>query len=181
MDIRTNVLYTYKISDLTVRLESGKQINVTDSLKSGRTNYGIFQMMLEHYLPLTATSKVDLEDEAGNKYEVKSFHDDVIHPKQEWFHTAASCCFGPNNKGPLIKYLLETKEFEAAFEVCKEKSYDEIDYFIYTNSSGFDNSEPCKFVIIKKEDALKMLNPEDPRLISRKKLLDSCTETITLD
>lgn len=181
MEIKTNVLYTFKIEDLTMTLGSGKRINVTEILRSGRTNYDSFQLLIENLLPLSRFKKVDLRDNFGNKYEVKSFHDDVIHPKKEWFHTAASCCFGPNNKGPLIEYLLETKEFEAALEICKEKSYNMIDYFIYTNTSEFDNNEPCKFVILKKEDAMKMLDPEDPRKISRKMILDSCTEIITLD
>ena len=182
-DIKLNVLYSCPIDSLTINL-GGHEVNVTDTLKSGRTNYELFQYIICWFFSLKGGVGVDLVDPSGNKYEIKSFLDHDVHPrngkKEDLVHTAASKAFGPNNSGPIIKEMVRNNEYEKALSLCRELSYDKVDYFIYTNTRQFNPSQPFKFMAIDKDDVMNMLDPKDPRCISRRSLLASCTETVPL-
>ena len=182
--IKTNVIYSCRIDSLTVNL-GGVTVDVTNTLKSGRTNYETFESIICKLLPLKKGTGIDLIDSVGNKYEVKGYLDDKAHPGNtrvlDSVHTAASKAFGPNNSGPRISKLVRENEYGEALSICKSLSYDKIDYFIYTNTRQFDNSQPFKFMVVEKTDVMSWLDRKDPRCISRQVLLDSCTDTINLE
>jgi hypothetical protein len=183
-EIKTNVIYSCRIDSLTVNL-GGVTVDVTKTLKSGRTNYETFESIICKFLPLKKGTSIDLVDPVGNKFEVKSYLDDKVYPGNkralDSVHTAASKAFGPNNSGPRISRLVKENEYGEALSICKSLSYDKIDYFIYTNTRQFDNSQPFKFMVIKKADVMSWLDHKDPRCVSRQALLDSCTDTINLE
>jgi hypothetical protein len=184
MNTRTRVLYECSIKGLTLHLEK-REIDMTFILGNGRANYILFENLTGMLTGLSQNSqggKADLKDASGLQYEVKSYPDIETYPETKFdlFHTAASSTFGPNNKGPVVKRLLEAGDYSGALAVCKEAGYDHTDYFVYTNTAKFKPSSPFRFVIISKEDVLGMLENRDPRLVSRRRILGQCSEVVKL-
>ena len=182
--MKTKVIYKCPVNSLTLKV-GNKDIDVSSILSNGRVNYTLFEALVENFTGLSSCGQGNfpsLKDEDGKTYEVKSFRDLTYHPDTNFdlFHTAASCLFSPNNKGPLVKKLLEIGDYGAALDVCNECSYDRTDYFIYTNTSGFDSRFPFMFMVFSKQDVLKNLDKEDPRLICRKKLISECVAEVDL-
>lgn len=182
--IKTNVLYECPIKGLTLHLED-REIDMTFILENGRANYILFENLTGMLTGLDQNSqggKADLCDSNGKQYEVKSFPDIDTYPSEKFdlFHTAASSTFGPNNKGPIVKKLLGAGDYEGALLVCKEAGYNHTDFFVYTNTSKFKPTSPFRFTIVSKGDVLNLLEPHDPRLVSRRRILSLCNEVVTL-
>jgi hypothetical protein len=183
LEIETNVLYSCQIDSLTVNV-GGVPIDVTDTMKNGRTNYQITENIVCKFFNLNKGIGVDLVDYAGNKYEIKAFLDSDAYPgdgkREDRIHTAASSAFKANNNGPTISRLVKNDNYGEALSICDKLSYNKIDYFIYTNTRQFKASQPLKIMFFEKEYVMDRLDPEDPRLISRRTLLNSCTGTVHL-
>lgn len=184
METRTGVLYECSIRGLTLHLEK-REIDMTFILENGRANYILFENLVGMLTGLSQNSqggKADLRDSSGLQYEVKSYPDHETYPAEKFdlFHTAASSTFGPNNKGPLVKRLLDQGDHESALEVCKEAGYNHTDFFVYTNTSKFKPSSPFRYTVVSKNKVLSLLEGHDPRLISRKRILGLCTEVVKL-
>lgn len=174
------VLYEGSIAGLTVEA-FGSSIDVSDILSNGRANYILFQKLVGLCAGLDSHSEGGDSDLSGGdvKYEVKAFADPQSHPaaRHDLFHTAASSTFGPNNRGPEIKRLLDAGSYQAALEVCKQTGYAKNDFYVYTNTSHFDISTPFRYVILPTATVLDLLSESDPRLIDRKKVLAACLRT----
>lgn len=184
MNTKTKVLYECSIKGLTLHLEE-REIDMTFILENGRANYILFENLTGMLAGLSQNSqggKADLKDASGLQYEVKSYPDLETYPAEKFdlFHTAASSTFGPNNKGPVVKKLLEAGDYGGALAVCKAAGYNHTDYFVYTNTAKFKPSAPFRFVVISKIDVLGMLEWHDPRLISRRRILAECSEVVKL-
>jgi hypothetical protein len=184
MNTQTNVLYECSIKGLILHLEE-REIDMTFILENGRANYILFENLAGMLTGLSQNSqggKADLKDDSGLQYEVKSYPDLETYPGEKFdlFHTAASSTFGPNNKGPVVKKLLDAGDYAGALAVCKAAGYDHTDYFVYTNTAKFKPSSPFRFVVVCKTDVLEMLESHDPRLISRRRILGQCSKVIKL-
>lgn len=172
----TYTLYEVELGPLHLFFANGTTVDMTFALTSGRANYLMFQHLVSHFTGLLANSEggaADLCDTDGRLYEVKSYKDAVLHPnsRHEWFHTAASSTFGPNNHGPRIKKLLADGKYNAAMDICKQVGYSTNDFYVYTNTSEFALSVPFRFFILPTQDVLTCLSEQDPRLVSRARLL----------
>jgi hypothetical protein len=110
--------------------------------------------------------------------EVKAYPDVVLHPntKQDWFHTAASSTFGPNNHGPRVSALLKAGDYNGALQLCRETGYDKNDLYLFTNTSKYKPSVPLRFIAVPKATVLDLLSKTDPRLISRRDVLALATK-----
>lgn len=184
LNTETGVLYECTIKALTLQLQE-RQLDMTSILENGRANYILFETLTGELTGLHQNSQggsADLRDSSGRFYEVKSYRDHVAYPQDRFdlFHTAASSTFGPNNKGPVIKKLLEIGDYASALKICKEAGYNHSDFFIYTNTSKFSPVVPFRYLVVRKEDVLKLLADHDPRQISRRGILATCNRTVKL-
>lgn len=173
--LEEGVLYEVAIDSLTLKLQSGKEFDFPDTLANGRANYILFEELVRALTGLKKTHHSDHTSESGLKYEQKAFHDDELYPgpKYDLFQTSASSTFGANNDGPVIAKYLANSEYEKALELCKQTGYDKNDYYIYTNTRGYSPRVPLKYVILSKSRVLDNLSLKDPRLISRKTILET--------
>lgn len=182
-------LYTAPQFKLTINPWSGTEVDVSHLLTSGRTNYALFQ-----HLTALATGLVDgsegaasdlLDPQSGAGYEVKAFYDKGHYPtttrKHEVIHTAASSTFGPNNRGPVIKQLLQQDRYEDALQLCIETGYGLNDFYIYTNTRGFQPGQRFTYLILPTETVIANLSPKDPRVIERTTLLALAQNAVELD
>jgi hypothetical protein len=174
------VCYEGTVASLTVDV-CGQRLDVTSLLGNGRGSYLVFQHIVATAAGLRANSEgngSDLTDDNGRMYEVKAFKDVDLHPnaRHDWFHTAASATFGPNNLGPTVKRLVNDGRYADAFELCRATGYAKNEYYIYTNTSGFRPSVPLRFVVVPTAVVTACLSPTDPRLVSRRLLLAHCTD-----
>jgi hypothetical protein len=76
--------------------------------------------------------------------------------------------------------MLLNGDYQGALKICKETGYDHNDFYIYTNTKGFRNEVPFRYVVVPTKFILSNLNPVDPREISRKSFLDKIKRKITL-
>ncbi len=177
------VLYELELAALTLSLANGEELDFTFALTTGRANYIMFQSLVGHYSGLLGNSeggKADLCDASGQTYEVKSYRDIVLHPgvKNDKFHTAASSTFGPNNHGPEINKLLKAGQYAQALAVCDAAGYAHNDFYVYTNTSQYGLGVPFNYFIVPTSHLRTLLSPDDPRLVSRRDLLNSIRRTV---
>ena len=173
-------LYEITISSLTLTLKDGKQYEFPETLANGRSNYILFEELIRAVTGLKKTSGSDHVGPGGHTYEQKAFKDAELFPGSgdDLFQTSASSTFGANNKGPVIKRLLEAQDYETALEICCETGYDKNDFYIYTNTKSFKPIIPMKYFVVPTQDVLANLSPSDPRLISRKSLMGKITNRV---
>lgn len=175
-------LYEVGIKSLILSLKNGTQYEFPDTLANGRANYILFEELIRKITGLNKTSGSDHTASDGTKYEQKAFNDTILYPedKYDFFQTSASSTFGANNNGPRIKRLLEANDYESALKICRVTGFDHNDFYIYTNTKGFNPTVPLKYLVIPTIDVISNLNPSDPRQISRKVLLAKIKRTIQL-
>ena len=175
-------LYEVEIESLKLTLKNGKQYEFPDTLANGRANYILFEEFVRVLTGLVKTAGSDHTGPDGTKYEQKAFKDLELYPdkKHDFFQTSASSTFAANNDGPRIKRLLETNDYESALKICRVTGYDSDDFYIYTNTSGFNLSIPFKYFVVPTIDVVKNLNPNDPRHISRRVLLAKIKKVVKL-
>ncbi len=181
------VLYTLPVKRLVLELQ-GFSINATSTLSNGRSNYILFEKLVAFLSGLGAHSqgaKADLIcSETRHLYEVKAYQDPLLDTKPnqgEFFQTSASCTFGANNKGPIIKSLLAAGDYVKALEICRETGYDHNQRYIYTNTRGYLPSIAFSYFIVPTSTVIDCLSKEDPRLVSRSKLLEKISKTVLID
>ena len=175
-------LYEVGIKSLELNLTSGVTYQFPETLANGRANYILFEELIRKMTGLTKAKNSDHKDNTGKTYEQKAYKDPAIYPKlnDDLFHTSASSTFGANNKGPKIKKLLESGDYQAALAICKETGYDYNDFYIYTNTKQYKSSFPLRYFVMPKADVLAILEADDPRKISRKVILAKITNTVVL-
>lgn len=175
-------LYEIKIESLILSLGNGKKYEFPEMLSNGRANYILFEELVRALTGLSKTAGSDHVAPNGSKYEQKAFKDLDLHPGEanDLFQTSASSTFGANNKGPVIKGLLESNDYESALKICSESGYDHNDFYIYTNTKSFEPSVSLKYLVVPTIDVVSNLSPVDPRLISRRTLLSKVQKSISL-
>jgi hypothetical protein len=170
-------LYSLPLTSLRLHLGNGASLDLSSALFNGRSNYVLFQKVVAQTAGLSPHSEgadSDLQDPStGQQYEVKAYHDPVLHPsvRRDSVHTAASSTFGANNKGPVIKSFLDAGQYLEALAVCEETGFKKNDFYLYTNTRGFDCSQPLRYIIVPTALVRAGLDRTDPRLISRTYLL----------
>ena len=178
------VMFELGIAGLTLDLISGTAIDVTETLSNGRASYILFENLVARFTGLSKGSQgglSDLLDAQGLGYEVKSYRDpDHPRPGSDYFHTAASSTFGPNNHGPRIKRLLLEGSYQEALDICLASGYNKNGFYVYTNTGDYNPRIPFRYFIVPTEYVLDNLSPEDPRLVSRAALLSLCRETVQI-
>ena len=175
-------LYEVGIKSLELNLTSGITYQFPETLANGRANYIVFEELIRKITGLVKAKNSDHQDGNGITYEQKAFKDPAIYPKakDDLFQTSASNTFGANNKGPVIKKLLEAGNYQDALEICKATGYDHNDFYIYTNTKQYKVSFPLRYFVAPKADVLANLTSHDPRLVDRRNLLSKITQTVTL-
>lgn len=123
----------------------------------------------------------DHKDAQGNTYEQKSYDDPQLYPQSEdKFRCSASSTHPANNDGPVIKRMLESGDYASALDLCKRTGYDKNDFYVFTNTGHFKPIIPLRFFIIPTDKLLKVLDLEDPRLVSKSVLLGMLQTKIVL-
>lgn len=173
------VLYETGIDSLRLILNSGSQLQFPDTLANGRANYILFEELVRTLTGLQKTAGSDHEGSGGLRYEQKAFSDRELHPSasKNLFQTSASSTFGANNQGPKIDKLLASGDYAAALEICEETGYSKNDFYIYTNTRGYNPSVPFRHIVVPTSFVLSNLDLGDPRLISRDILLENVIRT----
>lgn len=179
------VLYEIELKSLKWEFANGSELDVSRLLSNGRANYILVEDLISTFSGIGANSqggKSDLRDVAGYNYEVKSYQDVVAHPapEKDLFHTASSSTFSANNHGPAVNQMLKEGKYSEALQLCKEKGYDKNDFYVYVNSAQYQISIALSYVIVPKSDVLRLLSKSDPRLISRRDVLDLVTEKVVI-
>lgn len=174
-------MYEIKIDRLALILGDGSERVFPEALASGRANYMLFEALVRDFSGLVKTAGSDHKDSLDRTYEQKAYEDPEAYPKSnDNFRCSSSSTFAANNHGPKVKKFLELGDYDAALKVCKETGYDKNDFYVFTNSGSFVASVPFRYFIIPKDDVVANLDSEDPRLISRSKLLSMVKSKVVL-
>lgn len=174
-------MYEIHIERLALVLADGSEKVFPEALASGRANYMIFEQLVREFAGLQRTTNSDHADVLGKTYEQKAYEDPVLYPKsKDLFRCSSSSTFGANNDGPLIRKFLKDNDYASALALCKHKGYDKNDFYIFTNSGSFKTSIPFRYFIVPKSTVVAELDLEDPRLISRAKLLSMIQSKVVL-
>lgn len=181
------MLYELPVTALVGRLGT-VEIDLTAVLGSGRTNYAVFQALVSWCTGMAPNSEGaagDLVTAGGLTAEVKAYPDHLVHPAataaNELIHTAASCTFGANNRGPQVKALLAGGRWDEALAVCRQTGYDKNAFYVYTNTRRYVPGTPLRYVVIPTASVVAHLDREDPRLIRRTQLLGLVTGRKVID
>jgi hypothetical protein len=176
------VLYEVKIESLQLTLSSGPKLEFPEMFANGRASYVMFEQLVRYLTGLEKSKGSDHQLSQNARCEQKAFSDIELYPKttSDYFQTSASSTFPANNFGPTIKKLLESNDYQGALRICKETGYNHNDFYIYTNTKGFKNEVPFRYVVVPTSFILSNLNPLDPREISRKAFLGKITKIVTL-
>jgi len=176
------VLYEVKLESLQLTLSSGPKLEFPEMFANGRASYVMFEQLVRYLTGLEKATGSDHQITKGARCEQKAFSDIELYPNStsDYFQTSASSTFPANNDGPTIKKMLLNGDYQGALKICKETGYDHNDFYIYTNTKGFRNEVPFRYVVVPTKFILSNLNPVDPREISRKSFLDKIKRKITL-
>jgi hypothetical protein len=174
-------MYEIKIDRLALILGDGSERVFPEALASGRANYMLFEALVRDFSGLVKTAGSDHRDSENRTYEQKAYEDPEAYPKsKDIFRCSSSSTFGANNHGPKVKTFIAQGNYEAALALCKETGYDKNDFYVFTNSGSFVATVPFRYFIIPKDDVVANLDSEDPRLISRSKLLSMIKAKVVL-
>ena len=176
--IQPFVMYQTKIKGLLLVLEDGREFSYPEGLSNGRGSYLVFENFVRSLTDLTKAKKSDHTD-GKVLYEQKAYFDPDLDPKgkEDLIAVCASSLQDMNNGGPAIKALLADGDYHSAYEVCFEKGYGLNEFYVLTNTRGFDASIPFRFFIVPTDILLQHLDKADPRFVSRKTLLDLVTHS----
>lgn len=183
---KLNTMYEVDLKGLTVKI-GDMDIDISTILSNGRSSYLIFETLVAKFTglkPGTQGGTSDLTDENGNGYEVKAYIDeDNVNARRsnvDYFHTAASSTHSGNNlNGPILS-LLNADKYDDAFAICNETGYAKNKYYIYTNTREYTTDIPFRFFIVTKNSVIQNLSDKDPRLVSRKGLLNKVKKTVKI-
>jgi hypothetical protein len=182
------VLYELALDGLHLRFAGGIELDVTDTLTSGRVNYALFQSLVGRCAGLSPHSEggaADLVAGDGTRYEVKAYFDHVAHPGDRRrvadIHTAASSTFSANNHGPRVAALLAAGRYDDALGICSQLGYAHNDYYVYTNTRGYTPAVPLRYTVVATSTLLDVLSGDDPRVVPRASILGLVTRTETID
>jgi hypothetical protein len=173
------VLYEVEIKFVLRALDaSGTTINLDAILKNGRGSYLIFQAIASHYAGLVAGTEgkgSDLvEEDSGEGYEVKSYPDPENHPKKDEIHCGPSGVFANNSSAAGYKKCLKALDYEGAMRICFEKGYGKNDYYLFTNTASYAPQQThFRYLIIHRDQLVRIVNPKDPAKVSRARLLET--------
>lgn len=172
------ILYELPLSALLLQTAEGDALDFTGALSNGRANYILFQALVGRCTGLAVGTEGAGSDLAEG-HEVKAYPDPALFPdpRHDLFHTAASATFGPNNRGKEVNALVARGDYAAALEICRVTGYDKNAAYIYTNTARYSPQVPFRYLIVPTADVLSLLDPRDPRLISRASLLERVTRT----
>ena len=177
-NLRTpGVLYEAEIKFVLRALDAkGGAISLDAILKNGRGSYLIFQAVASHYAGLVAGTEgkgSDLvEEDSGDGYEVKSYPDPENHPKKDEIHCGPSSVFANNSSARAYKKFLSDSDFKGALQMCHEKGYGKNDYYLFTNTAAYaPEQKHFRYLIIHRDELVKIVEPMDPAKLSRDKLL----------
>lgn len=174
-------IYEIKIDRLALIMGDGSERVFPEALSSGRSNYMLFEALVRDFSGLVTTSGPDHKDSHNRTYEQKAYKDPEAYLKsKDLFRCSSSSTFPANNHGPKVKRFLEQGDYAAALQLCKETGYDKNDFYVFTNSGSFVATVPFRYFIIPKDDVVANLDSEDPRLISRSKLLSMVKSKVVL-
>lgn len=174
-------MYEIKVDRLALVLGDKTEKVFPEALSSGRANYMLFESLVRDFSGLTKTTGSDHRDSSGRTYEQKAYEDPEEYPEsKDLFRCSSSSTFPANNFGPKIKNHLNGGDYLSALNICKETGYDKNDFYVFTNSGNFVSTVPFRYFIIPKDDVVTNLDLEDPRLISRRKLLSMIKSKIVL-
>lgn len=178
LNLRTpGVLYEVEIKFVLRALDvKGAVISLDAILKNGRGSYLIFQAVASHYAGLVAGTEgkgSDLvEEDTGEGYEVKSYPDPDNYPRKDEIHCGPSSVFANNSSASTYKKLLKEGDYKGALRLCHEKGYGKNDYYLFTNTAGYAPEQKYfRYLIIHRDDLVKIVEPKDPAKLSRVKLL----------
>jgi hypothetical protein len=174
------VVYELPIKSLTLTTKSGAQILMNEGLNNGRANYVLFQSLVARCTGLSEGSEGAASD-LSEGHEVKAYYDHDLYPESDEFQTSASSTFGANNKGPVIKKLLDNGDYQAALKICVETGYAKNNAYVYTNTRKYIAEVPFRYVIVPTKDVLGLLSKNDPRLISRDAILQRVKKTVVIN
>lgn len=183
---KTGILYETEIKFVLEAVDASKNIIKLDSiLKNGRGSYLIFQDITSYYAGLeggTEGSGSDLiEEESGDGYEVKSYHDHIFyeHERYDEVHCGPSSVFANNSSASKYQKLIKEGNYKEALNLCYEKGYGKNDYYVFTNTSKF-KSGFFRYLVIHRDDLIKIVKKDDPAKVSRKKLLATTSKTFSI-
>lgn len=176
---KEGVLYEVEIEFVLEAIDAAKnKIKLNSILENGRGSYLIFQDIAAHYAGLTGGTEGSgsdlVEEDSGDGYEVKSYHDHLLYtkPKHDEVHCGPSSVFANNSSAAEYKAFIKEKNYEGALNLCFEKGYNKNDYYVFTNTSKF-KSGTFRYLVIHRDNLVKIVNREDPAKVSRKKLLET--------
>jgi len=171
--LKTQTIYEVGITKLALVLRDGSEKIYPEALANGRANYIIFEWLIRDLVGLTKTTGSDSKDDQGRMYEQKAYKDPELHPDDDdLFRVSSSSTFGANNYGPVVNKLVKDGKYAEAFEIVNAKGYSKNDFYILTNTGGFEPSIPLRFIILEKDVLVNNLDKNDPRLISKKTVLE---------
>lgn len=164
-NIRLHHIYELDLGPLTISV-NGNTKTLTKVLLNGRGSYLIMQDLIADHLGLTSNSEgsdSDLKlENPFTKFEAKKLTD------KKNVHTASSALFGPNSSTKQFKEH-RAKSYNDALEFCRKNSYNKNDFYIY----HWNTLNKLKFIIVPTDFVVSNLDKKDPRLISRKIILES--------
>lgn len=175
-NLKPGFLYVCKIGKL--RFSYGKSTrgnDITHLLKSGRTNYSIFEYLIGEITGLQKGKEgSDHFDLTNNlNYEQKSYVDQD-NPSQsrgaKFIHSGPSSVFANNSSALAYKNFIEANNYKLARKLCREKGYNKNDFYIFTNTSDFSSGE-FNYFVLSRADVLKNVVKTDPAVIDRDKLI----------
>ena len=174
-------MYEIKVDRLALILGDGSEKSFPEALANGRANYVLFEALVRSFSGLLKTTGSDHKDSKDLTYEQKAYEDPEAYPKsKDIFRCSSSSTFGAHNHGPKVKKFLEFGDYAAALQLCKETGDNKNDFYVFTNSGNFVATVPFRYFIIPKDDVVANLDSEDPRLISRSKLLSMIQAKVVL-
>jgi hypothetical protein len=149
--LQTRVLYEVGIVKQVLVLRNGEEKNYPEVLANGRANYITFEWLIRDLVGLEKTTGSDSKNSEGLMYEQKAYKDPELHPTDpDLFRVSSSSTFGANNLGPMVNKLVTDGKYAEAFEIVNETGYSKNDFYILTNTGGFNPSIPLRFVILEK-------------------------------
>lgn len=171
--LNTRVLYEVGIEKQVLILRDGSERNYPETLANGRANYIVFEWLIRDLAELTKTTGSDSKDAHGRTYEQKAYKDPELYPNDsDLFRVSSSSTFGANNYGPTVNRLVRERKYDEAFAIVDETGYSKNDFYILTNTGGYNPTIPLRFVILEKDLLVANLDKVDPRLISKNVILN---------